>query len=90
MSITITGEMVEAGLQAFSRHHSPLKSEAYIEAVIADVAPLIEAAVRERCAAIAEDYEEWAQGWGTDKNLATAQTVSAEIATAIRANGGVE
>jgi malic enzyme len=100
MSITITDEMVEAATSAVaderwdcstmcgSVRYCPCRS--FARAALSAVAPLIEAAVRERCAAIAESHM-----YGFSPMLAVGKAGvgnarAAEIAAAIRADGGAE
>jgi hypothetical protein len=59
MSITITDEMVEAGAKAsrdklLERDGGTIRELA--RAALSAAAPLIEAAVRERCAQVVQDY----------------------------------
>jgi hypothetical protein len=93
MSITITDEMVKAcgkaalDLMATGLPLNRENSGMYVRAALSAVAPLIEAAVRERCAKVADNYrDQWSSAGGFGGHSAASRI----IAAAIRADGGAE
>jgi hypothetical protein len=99
MSITITDEMVDMAMAAGLGPRSPFVFDPVyvgfdLRAALAAAAPLIEAAVRERCAAIADQYaktlfdatprDQW------DGRIEYRAHAAEDVAEAIRADGGAE
>jgi hypothetical protein len=89
MSITITDEMVDVAMAAGLGPRSPFVFDPVyvgfdLRAALSAAAPLIEAAVRERCAQVVDDIADQ-----TDAGLLVSSTAR-YIAAAIRADGGAE